>query len=641
MFRSRWIFVAVPVLLLFLHLGAVAQSVAVQPTPAILSVQLEKTLATVSPTLYGLMTEEINYSYDGGLYAELVRNRAIKDADWMPGGWTLVQNRSAAASMELERETGPSADLERSLRLKVMKASAEDPAGVQNDGFWGIPVRGTTTYKASFYAKADHAAVGPITVSLVNDDTGEVLAAATSEPLTSEWKQYSLELKTGSISTSTANHMRLTIARPGSVWFSLVSLFPPTYHDRANGNRVDLMEKLAAMNPKFLRFPGGNYLEGDHISERFNWKKTVGPLVNRPTHHSPWGYNSSDGMGLLEFLTWCEDLKMQPVLAVYAGYSLQQEHIDPGPALAPYVQDALDEIEYITGGPETKWGAARAQNGHPKPFPLQYVEIGNEDAFDQSHTYDARFAQFYDAIRKHYPQLQIIGTTGVKSRTPDLIDEHYYRFQDDFYNDAHHYDNYDRKGPKIFVGEWATMEAAPTPNFGGALADAAWMTGLERNSDIVALASYAPLLTNVNPSGSQWRTNLIGYNALSSYGSPSYYAQVIFGNHLGSEVVASKLEGAGARFYHSVTFDREKGMLFVKLVNASPDAQAIDLVLSRPVKKTAELVTLRAKTKEATNTIDSPEAIVPVTSTIDSAGSTFRHVVPPYSIQVLTLSVLE
>ena len=201
------------------------------------------------------------------------------------------------------------------------------------------------------------------------------------------------------------NHLMLTIAKPATVWFDLVSLFPPTYHGRTHGNRIDMMDKLAAMHPKFLRLPGGNYLEGDHIADRFDWKKTIGPWVDRPTHESPWRYRSSDGMGLLEFLEWCEDLKMQPVLAVYAGYSLAQEHVDPGPALEPYVQDALDEIEYVTGGADTKWGAERVKDGHAAPFPLHYVEIGNEDEFDRSGSYDGRYAQFYKAIKQRYPQL--------------------------------------------------------------------------------------------------------------------------------------------------------------------------------------------------------------------------------------------
>jgi alpha-N-arabinofuranosidase len=195
------------------------------------------------------------------------------------------------------------------------------------------------TYHGSFYAKADNASTGPVTVGLLDDNTGAAIATATVPSLSTDWQRYAVTLKAGGVQTSAANHLVLTVQHPGTVWFDLVSLFPPTYKDRPNGNRIDLMEKLAAMKPAFLRFPGGNYLEGDHISERYQWKKTIGPLVDRPTHPSPWHYHSSDGMGLLEFLEWCEDLHMQPVLAVYAGYSMAQEHVTPGPELEPYVQD--------------------------------------------------------------------------------------------------------------------------------------------------------------------------------------------------------------------------------------------------------------------------------------------------------------
>jgi len=604
-------------------------------------VQVQKPIAKVSPTLYGLMTEEINHSYDGGLYAELIRNRALMDESWNPAYWTLVQNKAIGASLQLEKQVGPSAALTRSLKLVVERASPTDKAGIENEGFWGIPLRARTRYESSFWAKAADASMGPATVSLVNDETGKVLASAVAQPLTTEWKQYKVQLRTGDIAASAKNHFVLSVERPGTVWFSLISLFPPTFKNRANGNRVDIMEMLAAMKPKFLRFPGGNYLEGDHIVERYDWKKTIGALVDRPTHPSPWGYHSSDGMGLLEFLQWCEDLNMEPVVGVYAGYSMKQEHVNPGPDLEPYVQDALDEIEYITGGTDTKWGSLRARDGHPRPFVLTYVEIGNEDVFDESGSYDGRFAQFYDAIKKNHPQLQIIGSMSSKSRTPDVIDDHYYRNQEEFYTDTHHYDQTDRSGPKIFAGEWATIEGTPTPNFGAALSDAAWMTGLERNSDIVVMASYAPLLVNVSPGAMQWRPNLIGYDALSSYGSPSYYAQVMFSNHLGTEVVETKLQGAGPRFFDSVTRDASKGVLYVKLVNASAEAQALELKLAGAahVRNRAVLVSLRAKTKDATNTIANPKNIVPVTTTIEGMGANLRHTVPPYSIQILEVSL--
>ena len=604
-----------------------------------LAIQVDHPTAKVSPTLYGLMTEEINFSYDGGLYAELVRDRTI-GTDWQAlAHWTLVARGNSVADVSVDQATGPSAALLHSLKVSVTSATEAAPAGVQNDGFWGIPVRPRTSYSGSFYAKTDSVGV-PISVKLVNDGTGATVASATVIGLSGEWKQYTFTLKTAQVPVTANNHLILTIPRPATVWFDLVSLFPPTYHDRVNGNRIDLMEKLAAMDPKFLRLPGGNYLEGDHISERFQWKKTIGPLVDRPTHPSPWHYRSSDGMGLLEFLEWCEDLKIEPVLAVYAGYSMMQEHVDPGPALEPYVQDALDEIEYATGGADTKWGAERAKDGHAAPFPLHYVEIGNEDWFDRSGSYDGRYAQYYKAIKQRYPDLQLIATAPIKSVKPDVLDEHFYMAAKQSFADANHYDKVDRQGPKIFVGEWATREGEPTPNLQAALGDAAWMTGLERNSDIVIMASYAPLFVNVNPGGMQWATDLIGYDALSSYGSPSYWAQVLFANHLGTEAVASTLANAGPRVYASVTRDEKRRKLFVKVVNARSDAMPLSITLDGVpnVEREVTLISLSGKSPNATNSIANPETVVPVESHIHTAGAKFEHSFAPYSINVLELS---
>ena len=331
-------------------------------TTAVLKIDISKSVSKVSPELYGLMTEEINYSYDGGLYAELVRNRTFR-ADWSGvQHWYLVQEGNSHAAMQVDKTTGPSAALPNSLKLTVDQADASSRAGIENGGYWGILVTPNTEYKGSFYAKSDSAAA--VTVGLVNDDTGKAVGQAVVPGVSGDWKKYEFALRTGSVPSTTNNHLFITVDKPGNLWFNLVSLFPPTYNDRPNGFRIDLMEKLAAMHPNFLRFPGGNYLEGDHISERFEWKKTIGPMVDRPTHPSPWHYHSSDGMGLLEFLDWCEDLHMQPVLAVYAGYSLMQEHVNPGPDLEPYVQDALDEIEYVTGERRHEVGR-RARKGRP------------------------------------------------------------------------------------------------------------------------------------------------------------------------------------------------------------------------------------------------------------------------------------
>ncbi|MGA3009847.1 MAG: alpha-L-arabinofuranosidase C-terminal domain-containing protein [Terracidiphilus sp.] len=603
-----------------------------------LAIQVDHPTSRVSPTLYGLMTEEINFSYDGGLYAELIRDRTI-GSDWQAlAHWTLVARGDSVASVSVD-QNGPSAALPRSLKVSVTSATEAAPAGVQNDGFWGIPVRPWTIYRGSFYARTDSVGV-PITVSLVNDETGAPAASATVSGLTGEWRQYTFTLKTEQLPVTANNHLILTIPRPATVWFDLISLFPPTYHGRVNGNRTDLMEKLAAMDPKFLRFPGGNYLEGDHISERFQWKKTIGPLVDRATHPSPWHYRSSDGMGLLEFLEWCEDLKIEPVLAVYAGYSMMQEHVEPGPALEPYVQDALDEIEYATGSTDTKWGAERAKNGHAAPFPLHYVEIGNEDWFDKSGSYEGRYAQYYKAIKQRYPDLQLIATAPIKSMKPDVLDEHFYMPAQESFANANHYDKVDRQGPRIFVGEWATREGEPTPNLQAALGDAAWMTGLERNSDIIIMASYAPLFVNVNPGGMQWATDLIGYDALSSYGSPSYWAQVLFANHLGTEAVASTLANAGPRVYASVTRDEKQRKLFIKVVNARSDALPLSIALEDTpgAGQEATLISLSGKSPNATNSITNPDAVVPVESHIQITGAKFEHSFTPYSINVLELS---
>ncbi len=422
------------------------------------------------------------------------------------------------------------------------------------------------------------------------------------------------------------------------------------------------------MQPKFLRFPGGNYLEGDYINERFDWKKTIGPLEQRPGHRSPWNYWSTDGLGLPEFLGWCEDLNMEPVLAVYAGYSLRHDYVKPGPDLEPYVQDALEEIEYVTGDTSTKWGAQRAKDGHPDPFKLQYVEIGNEDWFDRSGSYDGRFAQFYDAIKAKYPQLQIIATTDVKSRTPDLIDEHFYRSEEEMEAQSHLYDTRKRDGaPKVFVGEWATRVGSPTPNMAGALGDAAWMCCMERNSDLVVMSCYAPLFVNVSDldrGGSmQWRSDLIGYDALTSYGSPSYYAQKMFSTHHGDEILATDAQDIPTytwqprprrrngqeqqppparqvpALFFDATRDSHNGTIYVKVVNRQDTAQPLAIKIGgvSSVEPSATAVVLKAKNRDETNSIQDPQHVVPVTETIDGVSADFTREYPACSITILEL----
>lgn len=642
-------------LLVLLPLLALTAPAVVAQAPT-LTIEAGQPVGKVSPLFYGLMTEEISHSYDGGLYAELVRNRAFLDDAERPVSWSIAQSGNSAAAITLDREQPLNANLPVSLRLNVTAAAPGAPAGVANGGYWGIPVKPRTRYRASFYAKAAPGVSGPLRLALESEDGATVYAQAMLPRLAGEWRQYTAALTTGDVTPTAKARYALTLDRPGTVWLSLVSLFPPTWKDRPNGLRPDLMQLLVDLKPGFLRFPGGNYLEGNTIATRFDWKKTLGPLAERPGHAGPWGYRSTDGMGLLEFLLWAEDMGAEPVLAVYAGYSLRGEYVKPGPDLQPYVQDALDEIEYVTGPVASTWGARRAKDGHPEPFRLRYVEVGNEDFFDRSGSYDGRFAQFYDAIKAKYPPLKVVSSVGneqpaekrVHSRKPDVLDEHYYRSAETFLRMApRHYEGYDRSGPEIFVGEWGAYEEIepwnprsrglpPTPSMKAALGDTAWMTAMERNADLVTMQCYAPLLVNVNPGARQWRPNLIGYNALNVYGSPSYHAFRMFSRNVGDQLLKSTL--AGSPLHHSVTRDSRSGAILVKLVNAGETPQTVQLdVRGLPALKPAATETTLAAAPAETNSIDQPTKVVPVTRPVSGVKPAFSHTLPPYSIVLLRL----
>ena len=619
-------------------------SFAQAPPPAQLHIAPNNIVTPVSPNLYGMMTEEINHAFDGGLYAEMVQNRTFRSSWQGVEHWDLLRRGNAEATMQIDNASGPSKALPASLHLTVTAASVQNEAGLSNTGYWGMGLKRNTLYRGSFYARLDDAAVGPIKVQLVSDDSSAVLAEATIPVHAGDWSRYAYTMTTGTLTPSSKNHLQLLVTHPGSVWLQEVSLMPPTFNTRPNGNRPDLMERMAALHPHFLRLPGGNYLEGDTLKDWYNWKQTIGPLVDRPGHQAPWSYWSSDGLGFLEFLQWCEDLHIEPVLAVYAGYSLQQQHVEPASDLEPYVQSALDEVEYVTGDASTEWGAERARDGHPAPFPLRYVEIGNEDNFDKSGSYDARFAQFARALRKRYPQLKLIATTPVQEKEPalqpDVLDDHYYKSFGEMLDFTHHYDHAPRTGPKIFVGEWATLSGTPTPNFGAALADAAWMTSLERNSDLIIMASYAPLFINVNPGAGQWYTNLIGYDAASSYASPSYYAQSLFAGHLGDGTAQSSITGAGDRFFYSATVGSKDHILHLKLVNASTTDQPLAIDLEGVSgTHTASVISLHAATYAATNSIAAPDVIHPVMASSSMDGEPWKHTVPALTIEVLDIAL--
>ncbi|BDI28527.1 hypothetical protein CCAX7_005780 [Capsulimonas corticalis] len=606
--------------------------------PATMTIDFTQNGPKVSPLMYGLMIEDISHSIDGGLYAELIRNRALKDDGNKPVYWDAYPSSSFASIAVDTRQPVPNTALTSSLRLDASSAGG----GIANEGYWGIPVAPSTKYRASFYAKSDGKYSAPLTVSIQSNDGAATFATATVAGVTGDWKKYTVTLTTDkSAPKSQNNKFVIAAGASGALWFTQVSLFPPTFHDRPNGTRVDLMKHLDAIHPAFLRMPGGNYLEGNTIAERFDWKKTIGPIEQRPGHQDPWGYRSNDGFGLMEYLEWCDDLKMEPLLAVFAGFALGHEHVSTAAEVQPYVQDALDEIEYLIGGPDTQWGAERVKDGHPKPFSLHYVEIGNEDFFDNSGSYEVRYAAFHDAIKAKYPQLLLIATrSDVKSRKPDVIDDHYYQSARSFEADWRHYDKSDRTAPKVFVGEYASQEGVPTPNLKAALGDAAFMAGFERNADVVQIASYAPLLVNVNPGASQWGTNLIGFDALNSYVSPAYYTQQLFSLYHGDTVVPATVEHGGALSY-VVSKVSKMGVVYVKVVNpmASPITTTITLNGAKSIATKGSAIVLTSANDTDTNTISEPKKVVPVTSPLKSVGKTFQYTFAGNSLTVLTLSV--
>jgi alpha-L-arabinofuranosidase len=551
-------------LALIAALAGIAGAAARADMPATLDVEVSKPGVTIPPSFFGLMTEEINHSYDGGLYAELIQNRTFQDpgrnADGVPIHWSVVGSGKVSA----DPADPVNAALPISLRLNL----AGGEAGVANDGYWGIPVRPDTTYTASFYARAAGGFAGPVTASLRTDGGDITVARASTRPISGRWQKYTVKLRTGQGAPTTAQaRFVLSVNGTGTVWFSLVSLFPPTYRNTPNGLRPDLMKLLADLRPKFIRLPGGNYVEGGRFADRFNWKQMIGPADRRPGHMGCWGYRSSDGFGLPEYLLWCKQLGAEPVLALFAGYVLNGDHFKAGsPEMAVYTQEALEEIEYVAGPATSKWGKKRAADGFSEPFPLHYVEIGNEDWFDRSGSYDGRFTQMARAIRKRYPHLKIIATAPVKSFKPDLYDDHFYRSPRQLMQMATLYDKptgaaapltfagggwsgRQPAGIRTFVGEWAAQEGRPTPTLNAALADAAFVMGLERNSDAVLMECYAPLLVNVSPADPvkgyprawQWNTNLIGYDALRSFGSASYYAQAMLAQNKGDVVLPARL----------------------------------------------------------------------------------------------------
>lgn len=497
---------------------------------ATLKIDLSHPGPKISPMLYGIFFEEINHAGDGGLYAELVHNRSFEDAE-TPEGWSLVVSGGGEERMSLDT-TQPLNDRNpRSLRLEITQP-ARGRVGVANAGYWGIAVTKGAKYRLSLYARSSGDFKGPLTVSLENS-AGRTYATGKIEGLGAAWKRFTCTLTPDT--TDTYAQLVISASTPGTVWLDTVSLFPlDTFKRRPNGLRADLAGMLADLKPAFVRFPGGCFVEGDQLQNAFRWKKTVGDIAARPGHWNLWGYRSTDGLGYHEYLQMCEDLSAEPLFVINCGMS--HEGNVPMDQLEPWVQDALDAIEYANGPVSSKWGALRAKNGHPAPFNLRYLEIGNEN---EGPAYEERYARFHDAIKQRYPEVQLVANVPVTVRPMDILDEHYYAGPGWFARQTRRYDSYSRKGPEIYVGEYACTKDCGQGNLRAALAEAVFMIGLERNSDVVTMASYAPLFVNVN--NRVWNPDAICFDGAACYGTPSYHVQKLFSLNRGDLVYPSEL----------------------------------------------------------------------------------------------------
>lgn len=497
-------------------------------TASTIRVQVDQPGHKVAPTLWGIFFEDINLSADGGIYPELVRNRSFEDAE-QPDNWKLIRSGGGSElTIDSSRPLNPFN--RRSLRVKVNGEFA-----LENEGYWGMNVVKNESYTLKFAARVADGFTGPI-IARVLSALGKELASGEIRSLGANWDYQTLNL-TPTESDPKAR-LNLSASRNGTLFLDMVSLLPKkTWKD--HGLRPDLAESIAAMKPAFFRFPGGCWVEGEDIAHMYNWKKTIGNIDARTPLWNIWGYHATHGLGYHEYLQLSEDLGAEPLFCINAGMS--HKEIVPMDQMGQWVQDALDAIEYANGPTNSFWGALRAKHGHPAPFNLKYLEIGNENG---TSAYNERWTLFHTAIKAKHPEMQLIANLWQgnvpRDPKPDLIDEHYYNTPEFFMQQANRYDNYDRNGPKIFVGEYAVTRNGGQGNLRAAIGEAAFMTGLERNSDIVAMAAYAPLFVNVNHR--KWNPDLINFDSSRWYGLPGYYVQKLFSEHRGDVVLPVKVE---------------------------------------------------------------------------------------------------
>lgn len=630
-----------------------------------MTLQTNKTGAAIPSTMYGIFFEDINFGADGGLYAELVKNRSFEFPQTLMG-WDTFGKVSV-------RDDGPFKRNPHYVRL-APSGHRERHTGLENEGFFGIGLHKDADYRFSVWARNTIEGEQKLLIQLTDDYNSLESQVITQKELTvnsTEWKQYEVIIR--SPRTIAKAHLRLTFkGTKGEMDLEHVSLFPvDTWKGHKNGMRKDLAQALADLKPGVFRFPGGCIVEGADLATRYNWKNTIGPVEDRPLNENRWNccfpnrlypdYFQSYGLGFYEFFLLSEEIGAAPLPIVNVGMACQFQNWGNNKVHAPldqldsYIQDAIDLVEFANGDTTTHYGKIRAQMGHPKPFGLKYMGIGNEQWGQE---YVDRLAVFVKAMRKAHPEIEIVGSSGpnsegkdfdflwpeMKKLKVDLVDEHFYRPESWFLAQGKRYDNYDRKGPKVFAGEYACHGKGRKWNhFHAALLEAGFMTGLERNADIVQMATYAPLFAHVE--GWQWRPDLIWFDNLNPVRTCSYYVQQLYGLNKGTNVLPLTHNGASVSgdngIFASAVWDAPTQTYIVKIVNTTDKALPVDLQLKGLKKKVqlteGEQTLFTAADIYKDNTIEQPNAIVPVTSPLKVSGQSLQGTVGAYSFVMYKL----
>ncbi|PQA58588.1 alpha-L-arabinofuranosidase C-terminal domain-containing protein [Siphonobacter curvatus] len=641
-----------------LALGLAGQVFAQNP----LVVKVNQPKAEIQPTMWGLFFEDINMGADGGLYAELIKNRSFEFESPMMG-WKEQKNPKASV-LVLNRQDQP--ENPRFIRVKTEGGKY----GLTNEGFRGMGVKQGVGYDFSVLSRNVEGNL-TLKLELIKPD-GQVLGTASLPLNSTDWKKHSVRFTSNG--TEPKAKLNVWFEGTGTADLDMISLFPQdTWKNRPGGLRADLVQLLADMKPGFLRFPGGCIVEGMDLSNRYQWKKTVGPLEGREVAINRWNkefkhrltpdYFQTFGLGFFEYFQLAEDIGAEPLPILNCGMACQYNtaEVVPVEELDPYVQDALDLIEFANGSTDTKWGKLRADMGHPAPFNLKLLGVGNEQWGPQ---YIDRYVVFEKAIKSKYPEVRLISSAGpnpdgevfgflngkLRSLKADIIDEHYYRKPEWFLENATRYDDYDRNGPKIFAGEYASQskDVASPENRNTwlcALSEAAFMTGLERNADVVHMASYAPLFAHAD--GWQWTPDLIWMNNLQSYGTPNYYVQKLYSTNKGTKVLPilsnNQLITGKDQLYASATWDEPTKEVILKLVNASsqPQTHTVNLEGVKKLENKGKRFTLKSSEPGAVNSFDQPKQVSPTEEELAVKGTKLNLTLAPQSFTVVRVKVVK